>query len=190
MKRAAKARFFASPAEFRAWFERNHESARELLVGFRKRKTGKPSITWPESVDQALCFGWIDGIRRRVDEESYTIRFTPRRPGSTWSAINIARVKELTAAGLMHTKGLEAFARRSDAKSARYAYEQTEQPKLEAAHDKRFKANTKAWAFFSAQAPSYQRVCIHWVSSAKAEETKRRRLEKLIETSAKGRRLV
>ena len=153
-----KPRFFATPAEFRKWLESNHATAPELLVGFRKKATGKPSITWPESVDQALCFGWIDGIRRRVDDESYTIRFTPRRPGSVWSTINIARVKELKAAGVMHAKGLEAFDRRSEEKSAIYSYEQRNSATLDQAHDKRLKGNKKAWAFFSTQAPSLPAV--------------------------------
>lgn len=188
-KAAAKPRFFATPSEFRAWLERNHESASELLVGFRKRATGKPSITWPESVDQALCFGWIDGIRRRVDDESYTIRFTPRRRGSIWSAINIALAKELSAAGLMHEKGLEAFERRSEKKSAIYSYERREQVTLEPAHQKRLEAHKTAWTFFSAQAPYYQRLAISWIVSAKTEETKLKRLARLIETSAQERRI-
>jgi uncharacterized protein YdeI (YjbR/CyaY-like superfamily) len=188
-KAAAKPRFFATPAAFREWLERHHDSAPELLVGFRKRATGKPSITWPESVDQALCFGWIDGIRRRLDDESYTIRFTPRRRGSIWSKINIARVKALSAAGLMHAKGLEAFARRSDEKSAIYSYERRTHAKLEPEHQKQLQRNKKAWAFFSAQAPYYQRITVYWITSAKTEETRLKRLAKLIAACADGRKL-
>src|SRR6186997_290662 len=119
-----KPTFFATPAEFRAWFEANHQSAKELLVGFYKRGSGKPGITWPESVDQALCFGWIDGVRKSVDEDSYTIRFTPRRRGSIWSAVNIKRANELKAAGLFQSAGIAAFAARRENKSGIYAYEQ------------------------------------------------------------------
>jgi uncharacterized protein YdeI (YjbR/CyaY-like superfamily) len=186
---ATKPRYFVKPSDFRAWLEKHHLTAKELLVGFRKRATGKPSITWPESVDQALCFGWIDGIRRRVDDESYTIRFTPRRQGSLWSTVNIKRVAELTAAGLMQPAGLEAFARRSDEKSSVYAYEQRFKAALEPAHDRLFKADKKAWAFFSAQAPSYRRTAIYWVTVAKGEATRLKRLERLIAASRKERRL-
>jgi uncharacterized protein YdeI (YjbR/CyaY-like superfamily) len=179
--------YFTSPAEFRAWLEDHHETAPELVVGFRKKATGKPSMTWPESVDQALCFGWIDGVRRRVDDERYTIRFTPRRNGSVWSAINIARVKELTAGGLMRPKGLEAFGRRSDSKSVIYSYEQRSSATLDPALEKKLKSNKKAWSFFNTRPPWYQRKVIYWIASAKSEETRLRRLEKLIQESAKGR---
>ncbi len=182
-----KPRFFATPAAFRAWLEKHYSTSSELIVGFRKKGTGKPSITWPQSVDQALCFGWIDGIRRRLDDESYTIRFTPRRSGSIWSAINVARLKELTEAGAMHPAGLEAFLRRSDKKSAIYSYEQTLRATLDEDHDRRFKRNRKAWSFFSTRAPWYRQKAIYWIASAKAEETRLRRLEKLIEESANGR---
>ena len=182
-----KATFFAAPADLRRWFEKNAAKRTELLVGFRKRATGVPSITWPESVDQALCFGWIDGVRRRIDDTAYSIRFTPRRKGSVWSVINIARVKELAAAGLMTTAGLRAFEARRDDRSAIYAYEQRRSAALDPEQEKRFKKNAKAWRFFSAQPPWYRRNATHWVTSAKKEETRERRLATLIADSAAGR---
>ena len=180
--------FFASPAAFRKWLEKHHDKESELLVGFYKKDSGRPSITWPESVDQALCFGWIDGIRRRIDDVSYSIRFTPRKHISTWSAINIGRVAELAKLGLMRPAGLRAFEKRRDDKSAIYAYENAVRT-LAAAQEKRFRAHGKAWEYFSAQAPSYQRVCIYWVTSAKKDETRERRLALLIEDSANSRRV-
>ena len=180
--------FFATPAAFRTWLEKHHQKATELLVGFHKKDSGKPSITWPESVDQALCFGWIDGVRRRIDEVSYSIRFTPRKQSSNWSAINIARVAELTKLGLMRPAGLRAFERRSEEKSRIYAYENAVRT-LAPADEKAFRANRKAWKYFNEQAPSYRRVAIYWVLSAKREETRVRRLATLIEDSANGRRL-
>jgi uncharacterized protein YdeI (YjbR/CyaY-like superfamily) len=180
--------FFLTPAAFRKWLEKHHAEEPELLVGFYKRDSGKPSITWPESVDQALCFGWIDGVRRRIDDVSYSIRFTPRKAVSNWSAINIARVAELTKLGLMAPAGLRAFEKRREDKSAIYSYENKVRT-LPPADEKRFRANRKAWAFFTAQAPSYQRVAIYWVTSAKREETRQRRLATLIDDSANGRRL-
>jgi uncharacterized protein YdeI (YjbR/CyaY-like superfamily) len=180
--------FFATPADFRQWLEKHHAEESELLVGCYKKDSGKPSITWPESVDQALCFGWIDGVRRRIDDVSYSIRFTPRKAVSNWSAINIARVAELTKLGVMAPAGLRAFEKRREDKSAIYAYENKVRT-LAPADEKRFRANKKAWAFFTTQAPSYQRVAIYWVTSAKREETRERRLATLIEDSANGRRL-
>jgi Uncharacterized protein conserved in bacteria len=180
--------FFATPAAFRKWLETHHDKDTELLVGFYKKDSGRPSITWPESVDQALCFGWIDGVRRRIDDVSYSIRFTPRKSISNWSAINIARVAELTKLGQMQPAGLRAFERRREDKSAIYAYENALRT-LDPACEKRFRANKKAWAYFSAQAPSYQRVCVYWVTSAKREETRARRLATLIDDSAQGRRV-
>jgi uncharacterized protein YdeI (YjbR/CyaY-like superfamily) len=180
--------FFATPADFRRWLEKHHAEESELLVGFYKKDSGKPSITWPESVDQALCFGWIDGVRRRIDDVSYSIRFTPRKSISNWSAINIARVAELTKLGVMAPAGLRAFEKRREDKSAIYAYENKVRT-LAPADEKRFRANKKAWAFCTTQAPSYQRVAIYWVTSAKREETRERRLATLIEDSANGRRL-
>ena len=181
--------FFPTPAAFRKWLEKNHDSVAELLVGFWKRDSGKPSITWPESVDQALCFGWIDGVRRRIDDESYSIRFTPRRKGSIWSAINIKRAKELIDLGLMKPAGLRAFELRDEKKSAIYAYENRPR-ELPPEMEKKFRANRKAWKFFSEQAPSYQRVLIFWITSAKKDETRASRLEKLIAMSADGRRIL
>jgi len=180
--------FFATPPAFRKWLEKNHERETELLVGFWKKDSGKPSITWPESVDEALCFGWIDGVRRRIDDESYSIRFTPRRKGSTWSAINIKRVAELTKLGKMAPAGLRAFEARSDKKSGIYAYEnapRTLPPEME----QPFRANRKAWTYFNEQPPWYRRVAIYWVTTAKKEDTRARRLETLIHDSAEGRRL-
>src|SRR5688572_28858215 len=144
--------FFPTPDAFRAWLEKNHETAPELLVGFYKKGSGKPSIDWPQSVDQALCFGWIDGVRKRIDDESYTIRFTPRRKGSIWSAINIARVKELTQLGLMRPAGLRAFEALSAKKSGIYAYENAMKT-FPPAEEKKFRANRKAWKYFNDQPP-------------------------------------
>jgi uncharacterized protein YdeI (YjbR/CyaY-like superfamily) len=180
--------FFESPAAFRKWLEKNHASAMELLVGFHKKDSGKPSMTWPESVDQALCFGWIDGVRRRIDDVSYSIRFSPRKPVSNWSAINIARVAELTKLGLMRPAGLRAFEKRREDKSSIYAYENAVRT-LDPADEKKFRANRKAWQFFNAQAPSYRRVCVYWITSAKREETHARRLATLIDDSANGRKV-
>jgi uncharacterized protein YdeI (YjbR/CyaY-like superfamily) len=183
-----KPTFFETPADFRRWLKRNHDKASELLVGFYKKDSGRPSITWPESVDQALCFGWIDGVRKRIDDVSYTIRFTPRKRGSNWSAVNIRRVGELKL-GLMQPGGLKAFEQRTAEKSAIYSYENA--PKeLPAADEKKFRANKKAWTYFNAQPPSYRRVAIHWVVSAKREETRARRLALLIDDSSQERRLA
>jgi uncharacterized protein YdeI (YjbR/CyaY-like superfamily) len=181
--------FFETPADFRAWLEEHHAAESELVVGFHKKGTGRPSLTWPESVDQALCFGWIDGVRRSLDDHSYTIRFTPRKARSTWSAVNIKRAGELIEAGLMNPAGLAAFERRSEDRSRIYAYEQRKQAKLDPAAQKEFRANRRAWAFFSEQAPSYRRTATYWVISAKKEETRRKRLKTLIEDSAAGRTL-
>ena len=184
-----KPTFFRSAAEFRKWLERNHETADELLVGFYKKGSGRPSITWPESVDEALCFGWIDGIRRSIDDESYSIRFTPRRPRSNWSAVNIRRVAELTKLGRMQPAGLRAFEARDPDRSQIYSFEQgAEARKLSPEYQKQLEANKKAWAFFQAQPPYYRGVCAYWVMSAKKAETRLKRLAKLIEVSAKGQR--
>jgi len=182
--------FFATPAAFRAWLKKNHKSAGELIVGFYKKGSGKPSITWPESVDEALCFGWIDGVRRNCGDDAYSIRFTPRRPASIWSAINIAKVAELTTQKRMQPAGLAAFAKRTDAKSRIYNYEQKEDAILEPALAGMFKAKRKAWAFFEAQPPGYRRQMIRRVATAKQPETRRRRLEMLIAACESGRRLT
>ena len=179
--------FFATPDDFRSWLQAHHDSEDELLVGFYKKASGRPSITWPESVDQALCFGWIDGIRRNRDDQSYTIRFTPRRPGSNWSAINIRRIEALTTAGLMTPAGLQAFERRSDDRSAIYSYEQRHNAELGAAFEARFRANAAAWSYFQAQPPWYRRTVTYWVMSARREGTREKRLVTLIQDSAAGR---
>lgn len=183
-----KPRFFKTAADFRSWLERHHATADELLVGYCKKDSGTPSITWPESVDEALCFGWIDGVRRRVDERRYTIRFTPRRPRSTWSAINIARVRALVEQGRMQPAGLAAFKARCEAGTGAYSYEQRPADLVEP-YAGLLKKDTRAWRFFSAQPPSYRRVVTWWIVSAKREETRLRRLEKLIAWSAQGQRI-
>lgn len=175
--------YFTSPAEFRAWLQKHHRTAREHWVGFYKRGSGKPSMTWPESVAVALCFGWIDGVRKSVDAIAYTIRFTPRKPGSIWSSINVRHIQELTAPGVVQPAGLEAFARRSEAKSGIYVYENRSIAEFDDALVRKFKANREAWKFFQAQAPWYRKTATWWVIIAKKEETRQRRLETLIEHS-------
>ncbi len=182
-----KPTFFPTPFDFRAWFEKYHDKTLELWVGFYKKGSGKPSITWPEAVDAALCFGWIDGIRKSIDEISYTIRFTPRKPKSTWSAVNIKRVAELTNLGLMRPAGLEAFQRRTPEKSGIYSYEQRHALKLDGKYEKKFRANKKAWTFFQTMPPWYRRTATYWVLSAKQEETRLKRLARLIEDSENER---
>jgi uncharacterized protein YdeI (YjbR/CyaY-like superfamily) len=179
--------FFATQAAWRAWLARHHATRQELWVGFYKKASGKPSITWPQSVDEALCFGWIDGIRKSVDDERYMIRFTPRRPGSGWSVVNTKRAAELIALGLMHQSGLEAFARRSEARTRSYSYEERKHVRLPRDFERRFRARRKAWEYFSDQPPGYRRTAIFWVVSAKREETRLRRLKALIADSASGR---
>jgi uncharacterized protein YdeI (YjbR/CyaY-like superfamily) len=179
--------FFATPALFRAWLDRHHDTKTELWVGFYKKGSGKPSITWPEAVDEALCVGWIDGVRKRLDDESYVNRFTPRMPKSHWSLVNVKRVEELSAAGRMRPAGLEAFERRSETRTGLASYERTGEAKLDAAHERRFRADAKAWKWFETQAAWYRRTTIHWVESAKKEETRLRRLETLIADSKRGR---
>jgi uncharacterized protein YdeI (YjbR/CyaY-like superfamily) len=178
--------FFATVGELRDWLERNHATATELFVGFYKRGSGKASITWQELVDEELCFGWIDGVRKGIDDLSYSNRITPRKPRSTWSAINIARAKELIRLGRMRPAGLKAFERRTEERSAIYSYEQRKDARLEPQAEKAFRANKKAWAFFQAQPPSYQRAAIWWVISARREETRQKRLATLIRESQNG----
>jgi len=185
-----KPRFFPSSAAWHAWLEEHHEKHEELWVGFHKVGTGKPSITWPEAVDGALCFGWIDGVRKSLDETSYVIRFTPRRPKSIWSAVNIKRVAELTALGLIRPAGAQAFERRTGNRSEINAYEQRKGAKLSGAYEKQFRANKKAWTFFQAQPPWYRRTASWWVISAKKEETRLKRLAQLIEDSAHERTIA
>lgn len=182
--------FFANPAAFRAWLRKHHKSESELIVGFYRKDSGKPSITWSEAVDEALCFGWIDGIRRKHSDEAYSNRFTPRRKGSNWSAINIARVAELTKLKRMQPAGLAAFALRTEAKSRVYTYEQKNVAVIEKALEKKFKANKKAWEFFQAQAPYYRRLATGWLNSGKAEETRLRRLDKLMAACEQQRRMI
>lgn len=180
--------YFPDQDAFRAWLEKNHTTEKEIIVGFHKVHTGKPSMTWSESVDQALCFGWIDGIRRSVDEESYCIRFTPRKPASTWSAVNVNKVKALTKKGLMRPAGLALFNARKKSEEEGYSF--TNRPEqFPAPLERVFKANREAWRFFGSQAPSYRRTTIRWVTSAKKEETQRSRLERLIALSTKKKRL-
>ena len=182
-----KPAFFASPAEFRHWLEKHHAELDEIWVGFHKRSTGKASLTWPESVDCALSFGWIDGVRKSIDASSYRIRFTPRKPTSIWSAINLRRVAELKEMGLMHPAGIAAFERRKDEKSRIYSYEQRKTARLPAAFEKQLRANRQAWSFFQAQPPWYRRIASFWVISAKKEETRANRMRTLIDDSARGR---
>ena len=183
-----KARFFKTPAEFRKWLAKNHATEPELWVGFYRVGSGKPSITWPQSVDEALCVGWIDGLRQGIDEASYRIRFSARRKGSIWSAINIGRVTALAAEGRMLPAGLEAFEARKENKSGIYSYEQRPE-RLTPPYEGHLRRNKTAWTFFRAQPASYRRAATWWVISAKKEETRLKRLGKLIEDSGGGRRL-
>jgi uncharacterized protein YdeI (YjbR/CyaY-like superfamily) len=184
-----KPTFFKTPAAWRKWLEQHHADRQELWVGFYKKGTGRPSITWPESVDGALCFGWIDGVRKSLDGDSYVIRFTPRRVTSIWSVVNIRRMAELEALGLVSAAGRGAFERRRDDRSAIYSYEQRKTASLPPAYLKQLEANRPAWTFFSAQPAGYKRLVAHWVVSAKQPETQQRRLTRLIEDSAAGRRI-
>ena len=181
--------FFSNPAEFRKWLEKNHSKETELLVGFWKIHTGKPSMTWSQSVDQALCFGWIDGVRKGLDDDSYTIRFTPRKPTSIWSGINIKKIEELKKKGLMHPAGIAAFEKRDEKKSRIYAYELA-MMKFDPTYEKKFKANKKAWNWFQAQGDYYKKVMIKWVMTAKQETTRESRLKKLIDISAQQKKMI
>jgi uncharacterized protein YdeI (YjbR/CyaY-like superfamily) len=182
--------FFSSPDEFREWLGANHDSADELWVGFHKRATGKPSLTWPQSVDQALCFGWIDGLRKSIDDQSYVIRFTPRRPGSNWSLVNIRRAEELIRTGRMQSAGLRAFEAREARKSGVYSFEQRQAARFDRNSEARFKSNTSAWKFFESQPPGYRRLMTFWIMSGKQEATRARRLDALVAESAAGRRVT
>jgi uncharacterized protein YdeI (YjbR/CyaY-like superfamily) len=181
-------KFFRSQKDLRRWFERNHQTAAELWVGYYKKASGKPSITWPESVDEALSFGWIDGIRKSLGPESYTNRFTPRKARSTWSAVNVKRARELMELGLMRPAGLAAFEAREERRTGIYSYEQRPQ-ELPPEYERKLKTNRRAWEFWRGVAPSYRKAATWWVISAKKEETRARRLAVLIETSAKGERV-
>jgi uncharacterized protein YdeI (YjbR/CyaY-like superfamily) len=180
--------FFPTQSSFRKWFEKNHDKTNELLVGFYKVNSGKPSMTWSQAVDEAICFGWIDGVRKSINEESYSIRFTPRKPGSIWSAINIQKVENLSKQGLMHPPGMAAFEKRMEHKSAIYSYEKAPQ-NLSDDFLKKFTSNKKAWNYFQSMAPSYQRTAIHWVMNAKQEVTKLKRLSELINDSEAERKI-
>jgi len=183
-------KFFPTPADFRAWLAQNHASETELWVGFYKKGSGKPSITWPESVDQALCFGWIDGVRKTIDAESYVIRFTPRRRRSIWSNVNIRRASELISTGLMQAAGKRAFEARDPAKSGVYSFERSKPAKLPPAVKKVFMANKRAWKFFQSQPPGYRALVTNWIITAKQETTRDRRLATLINDSAAGQRIA
>lgn len=180
--------FFSTPSAFRNWLSKNHKKAKELLVGFYKVGTGKPSMTWSESVDEALCFGWIDGVRKSIDGESYTIRFSPRKVTSIWSTVNLKKMKVLIKKGLMQEAGLNIYHKRNKQRTKLYTHEK-DPVVLDDAYERKFKASKKAWKFFQSIAPSYQRVAINWVMSAKQEETRKNRLQKLIESSAAGKKL-
>lgn len=181
-------KYFRSPEAFRQWLERHHDSAEEVWVGYWKKHTGKPSLTWSEAVDQALCFGWIDGIVRRVDDERHVQRFTPRRPKSIWSKVNVDKVKALTRAGLMHPAGLKVFKARGAEHTVGYSVAERDGT-LDPGFEKRFRRNRKAWAWYEQQSPSYRRTTAHWVMSAKREATRERRLEHLISDSAAGQKI-
>jgi len=181
--------FFTNSSEFRAWLEENHLKAKELWVGYYRVETGRPSMTWSESVDQALCFGWIDGIRKKVDDEGYCIRFTPRKKTSTWSRINIDKVEELKKKGLMRPAGLEAYSHKKDNNSGIYSFE-NEVKDLPEEYVLSFQKDKTAWEFYSAQPPSYRKVTTHWILSAKLEKTRQNRLEKLMAESRRQRRIT
>ena len=183
-----KPKFFSSPDEFRKWLEPNHDRESELLVGFHKKSSGKKSITYAEALDEALCFGWIDGVRKSLNETSYVQRFTPRKPKSIWSLINVRHVERLKKEGRMHPAGLEAYARRDPKRTGIYSFE-NEPHKLAPAYEKRFRENKNAWKFFEAQPPYYKKLMIFRIMSAKKEETRLRRLEQTIESSAQGKRV-
>ncbi len=180
--------FFPTQKDLRKWFEKNHKVEKELFVGYYKVSSGRPSVTWSGSVDEALCFGWIDGIRRTVDKQSYCIRFTPRNPKSNWSAINIRKVEELKKLGLMKTEGLKAFGFRKESNSKIYSYEN---PPLEFSPEfkKIFKTNKKAWLYYQSETPTYRKVTTRWVMSAKQDSTRTRRLMELIYDSAAGKKI-
>ena len=178
--------FFPTPEDFRTWLHTHHKTQTELWVGFYKKATGIATITWSESVDQALCYGWIDGIRKKVDDKSYKIRFTPRRVNSHWSAVNLAKMKELEKKGLLQAAGIAIFEKRKVAKEKRYSYEENNITELSPVFIKELKTNEKAWAFYDNLAPSDKKATIHWVMSAKKEETRLRRFKTLVESSEQG----
>ncbi len=181
--------FFETQYDFRNWLERHHETETEIIVGFYKVDSGKPSMNWSQSVDQALCFGWIDGVRRSIDKESYCIRFTPRRKTSNWSAVNVKKIEELTKAGLMKPAGIKAFSLRKENRTGIYSYE-NDTSFSDPNYEKHFKENSKAWDFFKQQAPSYKKAIMRWIISARQEKTRLSRLEKTIKVSEQQKRVL
>lgn len=181
--------FFATAADFRRWLERNAATASELVVGFHKVGSGHPSMNWPDSVDEALCFGWIDGVRKRIDDRSYQIRFTPRKAGSTWSAVNVAKTEALIAQGRLQPAGLAAYQRRTEARTSIYAYEQVADVQLTDEEERRFRRDKAAWNYFAAAPAGYRRTMLHRITTAKRAETRARRLAQLIAACAAGKRL-
>jgi uncharacterized protein YdeI (YjbR/CyaY-like superfamily) len=181
-------RFFATPADLRDWFDEHHATEPDLWLGYHKKATGRPSVVWSEAVDEALCVGWIDGILKRIDESTHVQRFTPRRKGSNWSAINVAKVEKLAAEGRMRPAGVAAFAERTDANTAVYAHERADASFSED-ETARFRADTSAWADWQGRAPSYRRTVTHWVTSAKQAPTRERRLTALIADSRAGQEI-
>ncbi len=182
-------RFFANAADFHRWLERNSATTDELVVGFHKVGSGRPSMNWPDSVDAALCFGWIDGVRKRIDEQSYLIRFTPRKAGSIWSAVNVAKAERLIAAGRMQPAGFAAYQRRTAARTSIYSYEQVAEARLTDAEQRQFRSDKAAWSYFQAAPAAYRRTMLHRVAAAKRPATRARRLERLIAACAEGTRL-
>ncbi|KAA3634198.1 MAG: bacteriocin-protection protein [Bacteroidetes bacterium] len=181
--------FFKNAAEWRQWLKENHDKAEVLWLGYYKKNSGKANYTWSESVDEAICYGWIDGLRKSLDKDSYMIRFTPRRPTSFWSAVNIKKVKVLTEKGLMRPAGIKAWGKRKESKSEVYSFEQKVKG-LDKAYEEQFKKHPKAWTYFSEKlAPSYKKSSIHWVMSAKREDTRQRRLKTLIESSEQEQKI-
>lgn len=180
--------FFKNQSELRKWFQKKHLSEQELILGYYKKGTGKETVSWSESVDQALCFGWIDSVKKSIDGESYQIRFTPRKPNSIWSNVNIKKIEELKNKGLMHPTGIEAFNKRKEHKSGVYAFENEEQ-KLNEDFEKQFKANKTAWKFFNEQPPGYKKLALHYVMTAKLEDTRNKRFQDLVADSEAGLRL-
>jgi len=183
-----KPRFFSSPEKFREWLERNHDSTSELLLGFYKKSSGKKSVTYAEALDEALCYGWIDGVRKNLDETSYTIRFTPRKARSIWSLVNVRHVERLTKEGRMRPAGIEAYARRDPKRTGIYAFENRPR-EFSPEFEKAFRKNKTAWRFFEKQPPGYKRVIVFWVMEAKKEETRLKRFKQLVNLCEQGLRL-
>jgi uncharacterized protein YdeI (YjbR/CyaY-like superfamily) len=188
-KREPEPIFFDSAEAFYAWLEDNHDTQAEIWVGYWKKRTGRPSLTWSQAVDQALCFGWIDGVLQSIDEQSHRQRFTPRKPTSNWSKVNVEKVARLKADGKMRPAGLAAFERRAPGESDAYSFERRHEAAFEPDQEKRFRANKKAWGFWEAQPPSYRTAATHWVTSAKRPETRDKRLRELIDDSANDLRV-